>query len=100
MKEEGNIWLRIINASDLIDTFRDKKNYLGQSGELAAGETRAIYAAESMSSFDDLRKIPSTDYRRFAMEQKSERARHINTPSQRITWQSYLTTTVHPGRWY
>lgn len=44
-------------------------------------ETKAIYV-ESMSSFDDLRKILSTDYRRFAMEQKSERARHINTVAE------------------
>jgi len=43
---------------------------------------KAIYATESMSSFDDLRKILSTDYRRFAMEQKSERARHINTVAE------------------
>lgn len=54
-------------------------NVKNNSNKTDEQETKVIYSVESMSLFDDLRKIPSVDYRRFAMEQKSEGARHINT---------------------
>lgn len=42
-----------ILMNDLFDTFRDVKKKLFKWSEWQR-ETRAIYAAESMSSFDDL----------------------------------------------
>lgn len=67
--------MRFINGNDLFDILQRKNN----SNKADEQETKVIYSVESMSLFDDLRNIPSADYRRFAMEQKSEGARHINT---------------------